>query len=125
MLGLEAGDLVMLHCSFRSLRPVDDGPDAVIDAVLDAVSPGGGLVVFASWAQTPYDACLRGLTDEERKGWPVFDPATAPVKPSYGGAVGTVLAQRDGVVRSPGLWATPPERREVGGPVPRGTPGPR
>lgn len=43
--GLRPGDSVMLHSSFKSLGGVEGGPDAVIDAFLDVLSPGGTLLV--------------------------------------------------------------------------------
>lgn len=100
-LGLHAGDIVMLHASYRAIRPVEGGPDAVLDALMQAVQPGGGLVMFVSWANTPYDAFARGGPDPAaRAEWPAFDPATAPVHPGYGGAIGACLAAREGAVRS-------------------------
>ena len=34
--GIEEGDLVFFHSSFKSLGPVEGGPDTVIDGFLDA-----------------------------------------------------------------------------------------
>jgi len=100
-LGLGAGDIVMLHVSYRAVRPVEGGPDALIDAVLDTVGPDGGIVMFVSWAQSPYDAfAAGGLSEEERRAWPAFDPQKADVRPTHGGAVGACLAQRPGAFRS-------------------------
>jgi aminoglycoside 3-N-acetyltransferase len=44
-LGLESGDIVLLHSSLASIGRVEGGPDAVIDAFLDVVGPEGTLVV--------------------------------------------------------------------------------
>ena len=44
-LGIAAGDTVLMHSSLKSLGYVDGGPRAVLEAVFDAVSPGGTLVV--------------------------------------------------------------------------------
>ena len=101
-LGVAPGDIVMLHASFRAVRPVDGGPDAVIDALMDAAGPGGGVVMFPSWLHSPYEAFLNGgPTPEERAAWPAFDPAAAPpVHPERGGAVGAALAARPDAVRS-------------------------
>jgi len=94
-LGLRPGDIVMLHASYRALRPVQGGPDAVIDALMDAVAPSGGPVMFVSWAHSTYDAFLEGgLGEAERAAWPAFDPETAPVRPTHGGALGACLARR-------------------------------
>jgi aminoglycoside N3'-acetyltransferase len=94
-LGVRPGDIVMLHASYRALRPVRGGPDSVIDALMDAVTLSGGLVMFVSWAHSTYDRIAEGgLTEAERETWPAFDPESAPVRPSHGGAIGACLAQR-------------------------------
>ena len=43
-LGVNAGDLVMVHSSLRSLGMVDEGAQTVVDAFLDALGPSGTLV---------------------------------------------------------------------------------
>lgn len=100
-LGVKAGDIIMLHASYRAVRPVSGGPDAVLDGLIDAVMPGGGLVMFASWDQSPYDAFTKGdLSEVEKEAWPAFDPQTACVRPTHGGAVGACLARRKDACRS-------------------------
>lgn len=100
-LGIKDGDIVMLHASFRSVRPVEGGPDAVIDAIMGVVTSAGGLVMFASWEHSTYDAFTAGgLSQLEREEWPAFDPQTAPVRSTHGGAVGACLAKRPGAFRS-------------------------
>ena len=100
-LGMEAGDTVMLHASYRALRPVEGGPDTVIDALMDTLTPSGGVVMFVSWAHSTYDAYKDGgLSEARRRSWPVFDPATAPVRPTHGGAIGVCLAKRPDSYRS-------------------------
>jgi aminoglycoside 3-N-acetyltransferase len=44
-LGLVPGDVVMLHSSLKSLGYVPNGPADVLDALYEAVSPGGTLIV--------------------------------------------------------------------------------
>lgn len=44
-LGVGAGDSVFVHTSLRSMGHVDGGPEAVIGGLLDAVGPGGTVVV--------------------------------------------------------------------------------
>ncbi len=46
-LGIKRGAIVMLHSSFVGMEPMDGGPDAVVDAFLDAVGPTGTLMVPA------------------------------------------------------------------------------
>ncbi len=101
-LGIQAGDVIMLHASFKSLGPVEGGPDVVIDSLMDVVGDHGGILMFVSWAQSPYDAFVKnkGLTEGARACWPVFDPASAEVRPSYSGAIGARLVRRAAAVRS-------------------------
>ncbi len=100
-LGVAPGDIIMLHASYRAVRPVDGGPEGVIDALLDAVTPSGGIVMFVSWAQSTYDAFLTGgLSDQEKRDWPAYDSQSALVRPTHGGAIGACLAARPGSYRS-------------------------
>ncbi len=48
-LGLEAGDIVMVHAALRSVGPVVSGADAVIAAVRDVLGPEGTLAVYTDW----------------------------------------------------------------------------
>jgi aminoglycoside 3-N-acetyltransferase len=43
--GVELGDTLMVHSSMKSFGHVDGGPEAVIDALLDAVGAGGHVVM--------------------------------------------------------------------------------
>lgn len=62
-LGLEAGACVLAHSSLRSFGYVEDGADAVIDAMLDVVGPSGTVLVptlsFRQFhpAQPRFDVC--------------------------------------------------------------------
>ena len=60
-LGVGAGDLMIVHSSFKSLGGVAGGPAAVASALVDAVSPGGS--VFVPTFTYGVDA---------------YDPATSP-----------------------------------------------
>jgi len=54
-LGVEQGDRVLVHSSLAALGKVDGGADTVIDALLEAVSPEG-LVVMPTFAcKPPFD----------------------------------------------------------------------
>lgn len=44
-IGLEPGDAVLVHSSYKSLGGVDGGPQTVIDALLDALGPEGTLIM--------------------------------------------------------------------------------
>jgi aminoglycoside 3-N-acetyltransferase len=44
-LGLQAGDIVLVHSSYKSLGGVEGGPQTVIDALLDVLTPEGTLIM--------------------------------------------------------------------------------
>ncbi|OGV83614.1 MAG: hypothetical protein A3K19_07750 [Lentisphaerae bacterium RIFOXYB12_FULL_65_16] len=67
-LGLRSGDLVIVHSSLKSFGRVEGGADAVIDALLDAVSPGGTVAV---------PTLTYGPFAPENPP-PLFDPKTRP-----------------------------------------------
>lgn len=43
--GLTAGEVVLVHSSYKSLGPVDGGPQAVVDALLEVITPTGTLII--------------------------------------------------------------------------------
>ncbi len=57
-LGLRRGGLALVHSSLKSLGRVDGGPDAVIDALHDALGPEG-LLVFPSFQKGGEHKLLR------------------------------------------------------------------
>ncbi len=59
-LGLAPGDLVMVHASVRAVGLVLGGPDEIHLAVLDAVSPGGTMVMLIG-APDGFDDIGRGV----------------------------------------------------------------
>lgn len=67
-MGIVSGDVVMLHSSLKSLGYVDGGAQAVLEAVHEALSPDGTLVVptYYQPGGTIYNTCK--MTDY------VFDP---------------------------------------------------
>lgn len=57
-LGVRPGQVVLVHASFRALRPVEGGPRGVIDALLEVLGAEGTLVM-PSWTgrdDVPFDA---------------------------------------------------------------------
>jgi aminoglycoside N3'-acetyltransferase len=43
--GLAAGDVVLVHSSYKSLGGVEGGPQTVIDALLEVLTPAGTLII--------------------------------------------------------------------------------
>lgn len=86
-LGLETGQQVLVHSSLSSFGYVEGGADAVIDALLDTVGPGGTVLV----------PTLTGSESLSPQNPPVFDPVH---KPCWTGRIPETFRQRPGAVRS-------------------------
>jgi aminoglycoside N3'-acetyltransferase len=67
-LGVKRGGVLLVHTSFRAVRPVEGGPTGLIEALRTALGPDGTLVTPA-WTGS----------DEEP-----FDPATTPAAEDLG-----------------------------------------
>jgi len=48
-LGVAEGGVLLVHTSFRAVRPVEDGPRGLIEALLQAL----GIVAQKFWRRTP------------------------------------------------------------------------
>lgn len=82
-LGVREGGVLLVHTSFRAVRPVEGGPAGLIAALREALGAGGTLVM-PSW----------GSSDDEP-----FDPAATPVTPDLG-VVAEHFRRLPGVARS-------------------------
>lgn len=82
-LGVEPGGVLLVHTSFRAVRPIEGGPSGLIAALRAVLGPDGTLVM-PSWAG-----------DDERP----FDPATTPSAADLG-VVADTFWRQPGVVRS-------------------------
>lgn len=104
-LGVREGGVLLVHTSFRAVRPVEDGPAGLIGALLDAVGPAGTLAM-PSWTG-----------DDEG----VFDPASTPASTDLG-VVADAFWRMEGVARSghPFAFAAagPAAAEIVAGPLP-------
>ena len=87
-LGVRAGAVLLVHTSFRAVRPVEGGPLGLIEALGDALGPDGTLVMPA-WS---------GDDDQP------FDPATSPASRDLG-VVADTFWRMTGVVRSQHCFA--------------------
>lgn len=57
-LGVKRGGVLLVHASFRAVRPIEGGPPGLIEALRDALGPDGTLVM-PSWTELddePFDA---------------------------------------------------------------------
>ena len=104
-LGVQKGGVLLVHTSFRAVRPIEGGPTGLIEALRAALGPEGTLVM-PSWTGS----------DEEP-----FHPATTPASPDLG-VVADTFWRLPGVVRSHHLFAFaaagPRAERVTSGPLP-------
>ena len=104
-LGVEAAGVLLVHTSFRRVRPVEGGPQGLIAGLRESLGPQGTLVM-PSWSEN----------DDQP-----FDPATSSASPSLG-AVADVFWQLPQVLRSShnhAFAAVGPRAAEiVAGPLP-------
>ncbi|KRA44973.1 aminoglycoside 3-N-acetyltransferase [Devosia sp. Root635] len=70
-LGLGSGDAVLVHAGLRSVGPMLGGPDALINALCDAVGPEGTILGYCDWNYDDRDLADPAL----RAQVPPFDPA--------------------------------------------------
>lgn len=82
-LGVRPGDVLLVHTSFRAVRPVERGPLGLVEALLGALSPDGTLVM-PSW---PGDSDVP------------FDPSSTPCAQELG-VVADIFWRQPGVLRS-------------------------
>ena len=103
-LGVSEGDVLLVHSSFRAVRPVEGGPAGLIGALREALGPRGTLVM-PSW----------GGDDETP-----FDPAATPASPDLG-VVADTFWRMPGVARSTHCFAFaaagPDAERVTSGPL--------
>jgi aminoglycoside N3'-acetyltransferase len=81
-LGVQPGSVLLVHTAFSRVGPLDGGPDALIDSLIDVLGPDGTLVM-PSW------------TDEDDQP---FDPASTSALPHLG-IVADTFWRRPGVLR--------------------------
>jgi len=104
ILGLAAGDVVMMHSSIRSLGFVAGGAEAVVWALLEVLGPEGTLIVPAhtpensdpaGWRNPPVPPAWWPVIRAET---PAFDPARTPSR--WMGRIAETVRTWPGAVRS-------------------------
>ncbi|WP_067495590.1 aminoglycoside N(3)-acetyltransferase [Actinoplanes sp. TFC3] len=103
-LGLATGDVVLLHSSASSIGYIAGGLQAIVQAFLDVLGPGGTLVVPthtpdnsdpATWTRPPVpEAWWQVIRDDS----PGFDPARTPSR--WMGVLPEVVRTWPGALRS-------------------------
>ncbi|MEP9357163.1 AAC(3) family N-acetyltransferase [Sphingomonas sp. KR3-1] len=82
-LGVREGGVLLVHTSFRAVRPVEGGPEGLIAALVEALGPMGTLAMPSATGDDDH----------------VFDPATTPNRDDLG-VVADRFWRMPGVVRS-------------------------
>ncbi len=76
-LGVLPGQVIMLHASVRAIGWIVGGPDTVIQALLDLLTPEGTLMMYIGWEDSPYE--LAQWSEERQRAYleecAPFDPA--------------------------------------------------
>ena len=76
-LGVSPEQVVMLHASVKAIGWVVGGPDMVIEALLDVLTPDGTLMMLVSWEDGTYE--MSEWPHEKRQAYwdecPAFDPS--------------------------------------------------
>jgi len=100
--GLDAGDVVLVHSSLRSLGYVVGGAQAVVGALLDVLGPTGTLVVpthSVAWSEPSHWHDLpESWRDTVRQHTPAYHPRLTPT--SGMGAIVECARRWKGFVRS-------------------------
>lgn len=78
-LGVSAGQTLMMHASVKAVGSVMGGPNVILQAVLDVLTPQGTLMMYAGWQDIP--DYVDELPAEEQQIYfaehPAFDPLTS------------------------------------------------
>jgi aminoglycoside 3-N-acetyltransferase len=95
---MRPGDTVLVHSSLSRFGYVDGGADAVIDALLETLGPGGTLLMSAITTTSPMVArCIQAADAGAPLDTPPLDILNTP---TWAGAIPEAFRKRPGVVRS-------------------------
>ena len=78
-LDVGAGQIVMLHASVKSVGWIVGGPDVILHALREVLTPAGTLIMYVGWADGTQDMDEWPLEEQHayREECPAFDPATS------------------------------------------------
>ncbi len=92
----------MLHASVKAIGWIVGGPDMVLQALLDLLTPAGTLMMMVSWEDTPFEFNEWSETKQQLY-WaecPAFDPASSRADHRELGILTEYLRTRPGAQRS-------------------------
>ena len=85
-LGVGSGQVVMLHASVKAVGWVVGGPDMIIQALLDVLTPQGTLMMLVSWEDGTYE--MAEWPEDKRRAYldecPAFDPGRSRAYRKWG-----------------------------------------
>jgi aminoglycoside N3'-acetyltransferase len=91
--GIQPGDLILAHTSLSAFGHIENGPDTVIDALLEAVGPTGTLLLPTFTQSAVY-------CDGDWYVTKTFRPFDRSSPRTWTGKINSVFLQRPGVLRS-------------------------
>jgi len=78
-LGVSSGQVVMLHASVKSVGWIVGGPDVILQALLEVLTPAGTLMMYVGWADGTQE--MDSWPEERRRAYheecPPFNPVTS------------------------------------------------
>jgi len=101
MLGLQAGDVVMVHAGLRAIGPMLNGPDTLIEAIRDVIGNQGTLLCYVNWEQQYEDALDESgqVPVALKSDIPPFDPRYSRASRDHG-AFAEFVRTTPGALRS-------------------------
>ncbi|MCP4347664.1 MAG: aminoglycoside 3-N-acetyltransferase [Desulfobacterales bacterium] len=110
-LGLSEGQTVMLHASAKNIGHIAGGPQTILDAVFEVLTPRGTLMMLVGWEDNPYNIFGASFQDDIDK-WPeskrrkfydtcpAFDPENSRSDTRTMGILTEYLRTNPGSIRS-------------------------
>jgi aminoglycoside 3-N-acetyltransferase len=85
-LGVASGQIVMVHASVKAIGRIMGGPNVIIQALLDALTPTGALMMYVGWEDIPdFIADLpQAVQQTYYAEHPPFDPLIARAVRDHG-----------------------------------------
>jgi aminoglycoside N3'-acetyltransferase len=111
-LGVRSGGVLVVHMSFRAVRPVEGGPAGVIDALRLAVGDDG-TIVMPSWGDddsVPFDVAATNVAADLGVTADVFRKMPAVRRSNHPFAFAALGPHAERIVRDP--FPNPPHRLE-------------
>src|SRR5215471_4850006 len=78
-LGVAAGQIVMVHASVKAIGKIVGGPNVIVQALLETLTPAGTLMMYVGWEDIPdfVTALPPALQQTYHAEHPPFDPRIA------------------------------------------------